>query len=80
MSSILVRLLSFAVAAALALPATALAQVSSGKILGAVQDQSAGALPGVTIVVRNVETGVSRETVTNTRGRFEVPGNKRMPN
>ena len=37
-------------------------------------DESAGALPGVTIVVRNVETGVSRETVTNTRGRFEVPG------
>ena len=48
--------------------------MSSGKILGAVLDESAGALPGVTIVVRNLETGVSRETVTNTRGRFEVPG------
>ena len=74
MSSSLVRLLSFAVAAVLLVPAAGLAQVSSGKILGAVQDESAGALPGVTIVVRNVETGVSRETVTNTRGRFEVPG------
>ena len=58
----------------LALPAIGLAQVSSGKILGAVLDESAGALPGVTIVVRNLETGVSRETVTNTRGRFEMPG------
>ena len=42
MSSRLVRLLSFAVAAVLVGPATGLAQVSSGKILGAVQDESAG--------------------------------------
>ena len=74
MSSTLVRALSLALAAVLALPAISLAQVSSGKILGAVLDESAGALPGVAIVVRNLETGVSRETVTNTRGRFEVPG------
>ena len=74
MSSSLGRLLLFAVAALLAVPAAGLAQVSSGKILGAVQDQSSGALPGVTIVVRNLQTGASRETVTNTRGRFEVPG------
>ena len=74
MSSTLVRVLSWTLAAVLALPAISPAQVSSGKILGAVLDESAGALPGVAIVVRNLETGVSRETVTNARGRFEVPG------
>ena len=74
MPSALARLLSFALVTMLVIPATGMAQVSSGKILGAVVDESAAALPGVTIVVRNLQTGVSRETVTNTRGRFEIPG------
>jgi hypothetical protein len=74
MSSRLVRLSSVVVAALCLLPGTGVAQVSSGKILGAVQDESAGALPGVVIVVRNLQTGASRETVTNTRGRYEMPG------
>ena len=56
------------------LPMAVAAQVSSGKILGAVQDESAGVLPGVSIVLRNVDTGVTRETVSNERGRYEVAG------
>jgi outer membrane receptor protein involved in Fe transport len=69
-----VRLWSFVLSVILVLPAAGSAQVSSGKILGAVQDESAGVLPGVAIVIRNLDTGVTRETVTNDRGRYEVPG------
>jgi hypothetical protein len=37
-----------------------------------VQDNSGGALPGTSIVVRNIATGVQRTTVTNERGQYEV--------
>src|SRR5256712_12731921 len=53
---------------------TASAQVSSGKVLGVVTDTSGGVLPGASIVVRNLGTGVTRETVSNDRGQYEVPG------
>lgn len=57
----------------LLLPVAALAQTSSGRILGVVQDSSAGSLPGVSIVIRNIATGTERTTVTNDRGQYEVP-------
>ena len=53
---------------------TATAQVSSGKVLGVVTDNSGGVLPGASIVLRNLGTGVTRETVSNDRGQYEVPG------
>lgn len=56
----------------LSLPTMALAQTSGGRILGIAQDTSGGILPGVTIVVRNIATGIARETVTNERGQYEV--------
>lgn len=74
MSASRVRLASFVLLVIVLLPGTGNAQVSSGKVLGAVQDESAGVLPGVAILIRNIETGVTRETVTNDRGRYEVPG------
>ena len=52
--------------------APSLAQVSSGKITGTVQDGSGGVLPGVTIVARNLGTNSTREAVTNERGQYEV--------
>jgi len=58
--------------AVLILPALALAQTSTGKIVGVVQDSSGGVLPGVSIVVRNLGTGTSRDTITDDRGQFEV--------
>ncbi len=58
--------------AILLLPAIALGQTSTGKIVGVVKDTSGGVLPGVAVVVRNLGTGTSRETVTNDRGQFEV--------
>jgi hypothetical protein len=65
---------SLLIFAMLLLPAGASAQVSSGKIVGLVQDNSAGVLPGATIVARNLATGVSRDATTNDRGRYEIAG------
>ncbi len=58
--------------ALLCVPPLLAAQTSGGRILGVAEDSSAGILPGVTIVVRNVATGIARETVTNDRGQYEV--------
>ncbi|PYR26890.1 MAG: hypothetical protein DMF98_07650 [Acidobacteria bacterium] len=54
--------------------ATASAQTSTGKIVGVVQDTSGAVLPGVAIVIRNLGTATSRDTVTDDRGQFDVSG------
>ena len=51
----------------------ALAQVTQGTILGTVSDSSGGVIPGVNVVVRNVETGISRTVTTDAAGRFRAP-------
>ena len=56
------------------LPAFVSAQTSAGKITGIVQDTSGGVLPGVSIVVKNLGTGTSRDAVTDDRGQFEISG------
>jgi hypothetical protein len=45
---------------------------ATGNIEGVVTDVSGGVLPGVTVVVRNVQTNVSREVVTDGEGRYRV--------
>lgn len=52
----------------------ALAQGSTTKatLTGVVQDSSGGVVPGATVVVRNVATGVTNETVSNETGNFAV--------
>ena len=40
---------------------------------GVVQDTSGGVLPAATVVVKNVATGVTNETITNSTGLFSVP-------
>jgi hypothetical protein len=54
--------------------ATVSAQTSTGKIVGVVQDSSGAVLPGVSITVRNVDTGATRDAVSNDRGQYELPG------
>ena len=54
--------------------ATLSAQTSTGKIVGVVQDTSGAVLPGVSIVVRNLGTGTSRDAVTDDRGQFDISG------
>ena len=48
-------------------------QINTGRILGAVTDQSGGAIAGATVTVTNVETGVSRALVTDSSGEFVAP-------
>lgn len=49
------------------------AQVTGGIMLGIVQDQQGAPLTGVKITARNVATGVSVSTETNSSGSYEFP-------
>ncbi len=51
----------------------AFAQTVTGTMKGTVTDRSGGALPGVTVTVRNLETGLQRVVVTDRNGRFSAP-------
>jgi hypothetical protein len=53
--------------------ALASAQVSTGTISGVVQDASGAAIPGAMVVVRNVDTGTTRNLTTDAGGRYEAP-------
>ncbi|HUG93253.1 MAG TPA: carboxypeptidase regulatory-like domain-containing protein [Planctomycetaceae bacterium] len=52
-------------------PAGAKAQTAA-TLVGIVQDVQGGRLPGVTVLVRNLATAVSRELVTDGEGRFRA--------
>ena len=50
-----------------------MAQVGTqGSILGAVTDASSAALPGATVAVRNLDTGLEQNAVTDESGNFEI--------
>ncbi len=49
------------------------AQTVTGTLQGTVTDRSGGALPGVTVSLRNMETGYERVTVTNEDGYYSAP-------
>src|SRR5258708_6792039 len=49
------------------------AQTVTGTMRGTVTDRSAGAVPGVTITIRNVDTGLERVVVTDKAGNFNPP-------
>ncbi len=55
----------------LALPLAA--QTVTGTLEGTVSDLSGSALPGVTVTIRDKDTGLERVTVTNSDGRFSAP-------
>src|SRR5919107_4707281 len=54
----------------LAAPQPGTAQVLYGSILGDVKDASSASIPGVTVVVTNKNTGLTRQAVTDSAGRF----------
>jgi hypothetical protein len=64
----------FVVVLLLALPASVWAQQGTTDLRGNLQDSQGGALPGVTVVVRNQNTGMFRETVSNNDGTYFVSG------
>jgi hypothetical protein len=52
---------------------------ATGNIEGEVTDVSGGVLPGVSVLIRNIDTNVTRETLTDEGGRYRAaalqPGN-----
>lgn len=67
----LIRAFSLACLAAFVVaPSTADGQATRGEISGRITDDSGGVLPGVTVVVTNQETGVTRTLVSNEAGRY----------
>jgi hypothetical protein len=49
------------------------AQVANGTILGVVQDASGAVIPGVSVTVKNLDTGITRSVTTDEGGRYTVP-------
>ena len=60
-------------AVTLMVPAVA-AQTTNGVIAGIVNDAQGAVLPGVTVTVRNVDTGFTRTIVTESDGRYRHAG------
>jgi hypothetical protein len=58
----------------LAVSSTGFAQITSATISGTVKDQTQAVLPGVDVVVKNVDTGLSRAVVTGANGYFTIAG------
>jgi len=54
-------------------PAGAQSQATNGTIEGTIVDASGAVLPGVTVTVTNVDTGVDRVVTTNEKGIFRAP-------
>jgi len=46
---------------------------NTGEIKGSVQDPSNAVIPGVTVKIQNVQTGVVTPTTTNQSGLYDVP-------
>ncbi len=55
------------------IPASAMAQTSFAALGGKVTDEQGGFLPGVTIVVRQLDTNTTRSGVTEARGQYYLP-------
>lgn len=55
------------------LPGSALAQYENGSIVGTVHDSSGAVVPGVTVKVTNIATGVVSTRQSNDSGDYEVP-------
>ena len=52
---------------------TAYSQIITGTIQGTITDKTGAILPGVSVTVRNVDTNLSRNTLTNETGNYVVP-------
>lgn len=58
--------------ALLCVAATATAQSTTGSIQGVVRDAEGGVLPGVAVTIRNIDTALTRTTVTNESGSYDA--------
>lgn len=75
------RFTGMAILMLFAMSISALAQTSKGFVVGIIVDQNSAAVSGATAKITNIETGVVRETVTQSDGSFRLdavdPGNYR---
>ena len=46
---------------------------TGGTISGSCRDASGALIPGATVTVRNVDTGLTREVITGEQGRYSAP-------
>ncbi len=65
--------LCFALVCALASTVSAHAQILYGSLVGSVHDSSGFAMPSVKLVLKNTETGQTREGQSNASGAFSFP-------
>ncbi|MGH9334136.1 MAG: carboxypeptidase regulatory-like domain-containing protein, partial [Vicinamibacteria bacterium] len=73
MSGTMVRARAISFLAGVLLAGTVSGQQTAGSVAGVARDPSLAVLPGVTIVIRNADTGVQQQTVTNEVGTFNLP-------
>src|SRR5687768_9041918 len=66
--------LFFLVAVMAMAPARPAAQTTNGVLAGVVTDAQGGILPGVTVTLRNTDTGLTRTVVTEADGRYRAGG------
>ena len=59
---------------ALLAAAPALAQGTTGRIVGTVGDEQGLAVPGVAVTARNTATGFARSSSSGSNGAFQIPG------
>jgi hypothetical protein len=59
--------------AAVLCAAPALAQENTGTITGTVKDQTGAVLPGVSVTVKHVQTGATKDITTDQSGLYSVP-------
>ena len=52
--------------------APALAQILYGSVVGSVKDPQGAFIPGVAVTITNTETGLTRETVTDAQGTYNL--------
>ena len=67
------RICAFLLACTLVLTGLASAQERFGGLTGRVTDQQGSAIPGVTVVATNTESGAVRSFVTDANGQFQAP-------
>ena len=66
-------MMPFMLVVALLVPVSLSAQTVTGTLQGTVRDTSAAVMPGTVVSVRNLDTGQTRETTTNTVGYYVLP-------
>src|SRR6185295_17603435 len=62
--------LGLALAAMLLLPPLCLAQAVKGTLLGTVTDTTGAGVPGATVTISEVQTGLGRSATTNASGNY----------